>query len=81
MAPALVSIEDWFWFGWKVCVEFSGLCFCLYVCRIIIMFAAQFAVQPMSVVQAQGIDAVFECRYPGAQSYKCVPAQWRVSYT
>ena len=33
------------------------------------MFAAQFAVQPMSVVQAQGIDAVFECRYPGAQSY------------
>ncbi len=23
----------------------------------------------MAVVQAQGIDAVFECRYPGAQSY------------
>ena len=36
---------------------------------IIIMFAAQFTVQPVSVVQAQGIDAVFECRYPGAQSY------------
>ncbi len=25
--------------------------------------------QPVPVVQAQGIDAVFECRYPGAQSY------------
>ncbi len=33
------------------------------------MFAAQFAVQPVSVVQAQGIDAVFECQYSGAQSY------------
>ena len=34
-----------------------------------IIFAAQFAVQPVSVVQAQGLDAVFECLYPGAQSY------------
>ncbi len=33
------------------------------------MFAAQFTVQPVSVVQAQGIDAVFECQYPGAQTY------------
>ena len=31
------------------------------------MFAAQFTVQPVSVVQAQGLDAVFECRYLGAQ--------------
>ncbi|XP_064392910.1 uncharacterized protein LOC135340490 isoform X2 [Halichondria panicea] len=29
----------------------------------------QFMVQPVSVVQAQGVDAVFECRYLGAQSY------------
>ena len=33
------------------------------------MFAAQFAVQPVPVVQAQGLNAVFECRYPGAQNY------------
>ena len=25
--------------------------------------------QPVSVVQAQGVDAVFECRYPGAQNH------------
>ena len=31
--------------------------------------ACQFMVQPVSVVQAQGVDAVFECRYLGAQSY------------
>ncbi len=36
---------------------------------VIIMFAAQFTVQPVSVVQAQGIDAVFECQYLGAQNY------------
>ena len=36
---------------------------------VLIMFAAQFTVQPVSVVQAQGIDAVFECQYSGAQSY------------
>ena len=32
------------------------------------MFAAQFTIQPVSVVQAQGLNAVFECRYPGAQN-------------
>ncbi len=31
--------------------------------------ASQFMVQPASVVQAQGVDAVFECRYPGAQTH------------
>ena len=35
----------------------------------IITYAAQFTVQPVSVVQAQGIDAVFECRYLGAQNH------------
>ncbi len=33
------------------------------------MFAAQFTVQPVSVVQAQGIDVVFECQYLGAQNH------------
>ena len=33
------------------------------------MFAAQFTVQPVSVVQAQGLNAVFRCQYLGAQSY------------
>ena len=28
-----------------------------------------FTVQPMSVVQAEGLEAVFECLYPGAISY------------
>ncbi len=32
------------------------------------MFAAQFTIQPVSVVQAQGLNAVFECWYPGAQN-------------
>ncbi len=40
---------------------------CVSICMI--LFAAQFTVQPVSVVQAQGIDAVFECRYPGAQNH------------
>ena len=48
-----------------VCVE-SVDCVSVYACY---YNAAQFAVQPVSVVQAQGIDAVFECQYPGAQSY------------
>ena len=39
------------------------------ICMVFYMFAAQFTVQPVSVVQAQGIDAVFECRYSGALSY------------
>ncbi|XP_064392483.1 uncharacterized protein LOC135340097 isoform X2 [Halichondria panicea] len=30
---------------------------------------AQFTVQPVSVVQAEGVDAVFECLYPGAVSH------------
>ncbi|XP_064388381.1 uncharacterized protein LOC135336489 isoform X1 [Halichondria panicea] len=30
---------------------------------------AQFAVQPVPVVQAQGLNAVFECWYPGAVNY------------
>ena len=28
-----------------------------------------FTVQPESVVQAEGLEAVFECLYPGAQSH------------
>ncbi|XP_064387523.1 uncharacterized protein LOC135335850 isoform X2 [Halichondria panicea] len=35
----------------------------------VVSIEAQFTVQPVSVVQAQGIDAVFECQYPGAQTY------------
>ena len=35
----------------------------------ILSVACQFTVQPVSVVQAQGVIAVFECRYLGAQSY------------
>ena len=31
--------------------------------------AQQFTVQPESVVQAEGLEAVFECLYPGAVSY------------
>ena len=31
--------------------------------------ACKFTVQPVSVVQAQRIDAVFECRYPEAQNH------------
>ncbi len=61
LSTALVSIEGWFVLSqWIVFLSMHG---------IIIMFAAQFTVQPVSVVQAQGIDAVFECQYPGAQSY------------
>ncbi|XP_064387485.1 uncharacterized protein LOC135335828 isoform X2 [Halichondria panicea] len=33
----------------------------------VVSIEAQFTVQPVSVVQAQGLDAVFECRYLGAQ--------------
>ena len=29
----------------------------------------QFTVQPESVVQAEGLNAVFECLYPGAQTH------------
>ena len=36
---------------------------CFYV------LAAQFTVQPVLVVQAQGLNAVFECQYPGAQNH------------
>ena len=50
-----------------VCDESVDCVLCL--CMVLYMFAAQFTVQPVSVVQAQGIDAVFECRYPGAQIY------------
>ena len=32
------------------------------------MHAAQFTVQPVPVVQAEGLEAVFECLYPGAIS-------------
>ena len=30
------------------------------------MHAAQFTVQPVPVIQAGGLEAVFECLYPGA---------------
>ncbi len=39
---------------------------------LIISVACQFTVQPVSVVEAQGVDAVFECRYPGAQNHNWV---------
>ena len=50
-----------------VCDESVDCVLCL--CMVFYMFAAQFTVQPVSVVQAQGIDAVFECQYPGARTY------------
>ena len=30
------------------------------------LHAAQFTVQPVSVIQTEGLEAVFECLYPGA---------------
>ncbi len=44
------------------------------VCICMVLFAAQFTVQPVSVIQAQGLIAVFECRYLGVQSHN-----WRLN--
>ncbi|XP_064395205.1 uncharacterized protein LOC135342390 isoform X3 [Halichondria panicea] len=41
---------------------------------VIVLTASEFTMQPVSVVQAQRVDAVFECRYTGAQSYN-----WRLN--
>ncbi|XP_064381783.1 uncharacterized protein LOC135330762 isoform X2 [Halichondria panicea] len=35
----------------------------------VVLTTCKFTVQPVSVVQAQRIDAVFECRYPEAQNH------------
>ena len=67
----------WVW----VCVRVSYMCACVwkegsgsiptlplhYV--FIIILAQQFTVQPESVVQAEGLEAVFECLCPGAVSH------------
>ena len=49
--------------GWSLIVKLSALCFYVFATH------DQFTVGPVPVVQAQGLNAVFECRYPGALNY------------